>query len=185
MLMTNNPIKEKIQSSCCSQLSPRRILHGYGSGRSGIMFIGESPSLYSEAEGVCPFSQKSWPVFQDILKLFKTDERESYVTNIVKCCIPRQKTGSIELCANYLFQEVKFMHPRIIVVLSTKVQYFLENNLDWLRLTKDTKVIYHKHPMFAIYKNKHHEYIEELRKKKEKQIPESIDSSLTSFSGSP
>ena len=155
-------LNEKIRSTCCSFKTPHRVLLGYGSHSSYIMFIGEAPAVRGIEEGICPFSRRSWPVFLKVLDRFNITPEQAYTTNLVKCSIPNILVGNARSCIKYLVEEVKLLDPKIIVVLSSSTSGILQESQSWLDEVATRKIIYFRHPMSAIYNNRVHQYIQEL-----------------------
>lgn len=108
--------------------SRHRIVHGYGDPGARIVFIGEAPGRHGADRTGVPFSgDKSGRALQRMLIALglSADSQPSdqpqlgcFVTNIVRCCPPANRTPSLReqaSCAAFLAHELDQIDPRIIV----------------------------------------------------------------------
>lgn len=94
-------------------------LPGYGQVPSKIMIIGEAPG-YREDESGVPFVGKSGRLLDTILETVGLDRDKVYITNVVHCRPPDNRTPSMaemRACRKYLIRERKIIRPKIIVTL--------------------------------------------------------------------
>jgi DNA polymerase len=108
--------------------SRSRIVPGYGEAAARIVFVGEAPGRHGADRTGVPFSgDKSGRALQRILiELRLMEETEPtdtprlrcFVTNVVRCCPPRNRTptpAEQAACAPFLTGELEALDPRVIV----------------------------------------------------------------------
>lgn len=123
---------KNIDCTKCSELvkSRKRITWGYGDDKSPVVFVGEAPGRFGcDITGV-PFTKdRSGELFQEMLRAVGLTKNDVYVTNIVKCCPPNNRTpGIIETgnCMPYFRYELDVIKPKYLVLLgATAVQILL------------------------------------------------------------
>lgn len=117
--------------SLCPDLVANRscIVHGYGSGHSGIMFIGEAPGYKGGDVTGVPFSRdRSGLRLQRLLielglsaasdPRLERPRLSCFLTNVVRCNPPANRTprrAEITNCLPFLWQELAVIHPRLVV----------------------------------------------------------------------
>lgn len=98
------------------------IIFGEGNVNADIVFIGEAPGKTEELEGR-PFVGQSGQLLNRALELAGLDRSDVYITNIVKCRPPNNRTPSInELIAGretLLIKQLEIIKPRIICTLGS------------------------------------------------------------------
>lgn len=108
--------------------SRSRIVHGYGDPSARIVFIGEAPGQRGADRTGVPFSgDKSGRALQRILiELGMSEDQKPsdqpqlrcFVTNIVRCCPPANRTPTLReqaSCSPFLATELDAIDPQIIV----------------------------------------------------------------------
>jgi uracil-DNA glycosylase len=121
-----------IEQTCarCPALatSRSRIVHGYGDPDSRIVFVGEAPGRHGADRTGVPFSgDKSSRMLQrmlielglqdDLAPVYQPQLR-CFLTNIVRCCPPANRTPlpmEVYNCAPFLANELDAIDPRIVV----------------------------------------------------------------------
>jgi DNA polymerase len=106
----------------------QRIIHGYGDPGARIVFIGEAPGRHGADRTGVPFSgDKSGRVLQRMLidlglsgdpQPSEQPQLRCFVTNIVRCCPPANRTPTPREqanCAAFLAAELDAIDPRLIV----------------------------------------------------------------------
>jgi len=115
-------LKNKIShcKNCNLSLQKKNYVLGIGNINADIMFIGEGPGADEDKTGI-PFVGKSGELLTSIIeKGMKLKREEVYISNIVKCRPPGNRTPldiEISSCINYLYEEIKIVNPKIIVTL--------------------------------------------------------------------
>ena len=97
------------------------IVKGKGSTKADIMFIGQNPGYYEDKKGI-PFIGESGKLLDKYLKSINLTLDDIYVTNIIKCKTPGNRSPSkteINNCSVYLRQEIKDIKPKIIILLGS------------------------------------------------------------------
>ena len=84
------------------------------------MIVGEAPG-YTEDENRIPFSGQSGIFLRRMLKEVGLDARKMFITNVVKCRPPANRTPTrkeAKTCSGlYLSQEIEHVKPRVILLL--------------------------------------------------------------------
>lgn len=98
----------------------QRVVVGSGPSRATLMVIGEAPGR-SEDEGGEPFIGRSG---QLIVRLIKEEvglsRAEYFITNVVKCRPPANRTPrreEIESCHPWLVEQLALVQPRVVLAL--------------------------------------------------------------------
>jgi DNA polymerase len=102
-------------------LGSRRIcpVFGEGSGRNGLMFIGEGPGRDEDLKGR-PFVGRSGELLDKMCVAIKIERSDSYITNIVKCRPPDNRVPTrveVKCCLPYLKRQIELVRPKVIVTL--------------------------------------------------------------------
>jgi len=122
-------LHEQSCARCPALVASRcRIVHGYGDPGARIMFIGEAPGQHGADRTGVPFSgDRSGHALQRILIELKLMDAQTpveapqlrcFVTNIVRCCPPANRTPTLReqaSCAPFLAAELDAIDPQIIV----------------------------------------------------------------------
>ena len=149
----------------CSKLveSRKQIVNGYGTGKSGIMFIGEAPGQAGSNITGEPFSHGRCGIwFNDILKEMNIDKKECRTLNLVMCSPEgnRKPTNEeINNCLPNLKKEIEEFKPKVIVTLG-KIP---RENVEKL-VSENTKFVPLYHPGFILRVGTR-EIIDEFKKK--------------------
>jgi len=92
---------------------------GEGPEQTRLMLVGEAPGRDEDLEGR-PFVGRAGKLLDQMLAAIKIKRAEVYITNVVKCRPPGNRTpdpDEIEACLPYLAQQIKFVSPRLICTL--------------------------------------------------------------------
>ena len=158
MLNINNKINNC--KNCDLYLSRNNAVPGEGNLNAKVMVIGEGPGRDNDLQGR-PFVGKGGKILDDILCEVEIAREELFLTNILKCRMPENKTPTkdyINICCNYLFQQVEVISPLYIITLgAVAIQSLLDKSvklsdiegkcLDW----KGYMVIPTYHPSASRY----------------------------------
>lgn len=96
-----------------------RMVFGEGSNESRLMFIGEGPGRDEDITGR-PFVGKAGELFDKMCISVGLDRKKVYITNIVKCRPPDNRTptkSEAQTCLPYLKRQIELVQPKIIVTL--------------------------------------------------------------------
>lgn len=114
----------------CTELAQYRtqVVPGQGNTRAHIMFVGEAPGRNEDKEGK-PFVGRAGNLLNQMLAGINIKREDVYVTNVVKCRPPNNRTPTPRECANchpWLEQEIALIQPKLVVCLgATAMKYFL------------------------------------------------------------
>lgn len=106
---------------CKLHRSRRTIVFGEGSENAKLMLIGEGPGYDEDIQGR-PFVGKAGQLLTRILQSVQIERNEVYITNIVKCRPPGNRTpepDEIKSCFPFLLKQIQIIHPKIICALGT------------------------------------------------------------------
>jgi uracil-DNA glycosylase family 4 len=114
-------INAEIQRCTRCRLSETRIhaLCGEGNLSATLMLVAQAPGEKEDQSGTM-FIGPSGKVLDELLKMAHIDRNHIYMTNLVKCMLPkyrRPKSDEIEICSRYLDREIDFIHPSILAPL--------------------------------------------------------------------
>jgi uracil-DNA glycosylase family 4 len=120
--MNLNSIAEEIVvcTRCDLHKSRRRAVPGEGSGKAKIMLVGEAPGKEEDALGK-PFVGRSGKVLNDILEKAGLKREELFITSVVKCRPPQNRTPrkkEMNVCVQaHLRRQIEVISPKIICLL--------------------------------------------------------------------
>jgi DNA polymerase len=126
--------KEVFSCHLCELVkSKKNYVFGEGDENASLMFVGEAPGAYEDELGK-PFVGRAGELLTRIINtVLELDRSEVYIANIVKCRPPNNATPSQEIadsCKEYLFKQIEFIKPKIIVALGATAYKYLTNDLD-------------------------------------------------------
>ncbi len=124
-------LKAKAQNCRACRLAETRtqVVFGRGNPEARLMFVGEAPGAEEDKQGL-PFVGKAGQLLDRILEAAGIDPNEVYITNVVKCRPPGNRTplpDEVKICTQlWLLPEIEIVRPQIIVPLgSVATQFFL------------------------------------------------------------
>lgn len=132
-------LNARIKTCDRCQLSSERInaICGEGDPDARIFFIAQAPGEVEDRDGKM-FIGPTGVVVDELLDEADISRDEIYMTNLVKCKLPKNrkpKAIEIEMCSQYLDKEIEIIKPEFLIPLgyqSTKYifsHYCGENNL--------------------------------------------------------
>ena len=96
------------------------LVFGVGNPNAEVMFIGEGPGEQEDLKGE-PFVGRGGQLLDKMLAVIDLDRNKNiYIANMVKCRPPKNRDPKPEeqdQCINWLRNQVKLIHPKIIVCL--------------------------------------------------------------------
>ncbi|MFC4455972.1 uracil-DNA glycosylase [Deinococcus sonorensis] len=109
-----------------------------GNPQGGLLIVGEGPGGDEDRVGR-PFVGRGGQLLDRILAAVQLDRQDAYITNIVKCRPPANRTpepGEIETCTSlWLEPQLQLLRPRAIIALgNTPTQYLLQTRQGITRL---------------------------------------------------
>ncbi len=107
--------------SLCPLSSERtNVVFGRGNPDASLLLLGEGPGRDEDLKGL-PFVGRSGKLLSKTLSSLQIDEQSVYITNIVKCRPPNNRTplsNEIAICRKLLLEEqLKIIRPKIICTL--------------------------------------------------------------------
>ena len=145
----------------------KNALCGEGNLNAKIMLIAQAPGIKEDEEGTM-FIGPSGKVLNNLLRSNNVQRERLYMTNLIKCMLPKYrkpKQDEIDICSNYLDQEIKLIGPDVLVPLGhyatkyllEKYGYDIPSKKDFYRLyaklilTNDCKILPLQHPAAVLY----------------------------------
>ena len=115
----------QIVSDCslCGELCKDRhkIVNGEGPGNAQVMFIGEAPGEDEDLQGR-PFVGGAGRTLRSMLFAARFNPKDVYITNVVRCRPPKNRTPSTEEilnCQSNLYTEIRLVKPSYLVALGS------------------------------------------------------------------
>lgn len=127
-------LKERILECQKCSLSKQRknAVPGEGSLDAELMFVGEAPGRDEDIQGR-PFVGKAGQLLTKIINAMDFCREEVYITNVVKCRPPDNRTPrreEIEKCKGHLLEQIKLVSPLVIVSLGkVATDFFIKSRL--------------------------------------------------------
>lgn len=113
---------------CGLGMERKQAVTGEGSLDATLMFVGEGPGADEDSQGI-PFVGRAGQLLDRILEAAGIKREEVYITNVVKCRPPENRTPAIEeivVCQRFLEAQIAIINPRVIVCLgNTPTKWFL------------------------------------------------------------
>jgi uracil-DNA glycosylase family 4 len=92
---------------------------GDGSLNVKIMIVGEGPGATEDQTGIA-FSGPAGKLLDKMLKAINLTRQQVYLTNVVKCFPPQNRTpltSEVNCCLDYLRNQYVLIKPRLIIIL--------------------------------------------------------------------
>ncbi len=97
----------------------KQVVFGEGNPSAGLVFIGEAPGADEDRLGR-PFVGRAGKLLNRMLKAADLQRSEVYITNVVKCRPPNNRTPKRQeraRCMPYLRHQMRLISPSIIIAL--------------------------------------------------------------------
>ncbi len=125
---------------CALHQGRRQAVFGVGDERAHWLFVGEGPGAEEDQRGE-PFVGAAGRLLDQMLRALGLKRGEAvYITNVVKCRPPQNRTPTDEECAAclpYLHRQIALIQPKVIVALGKVAAHALlktEGTISSLRL---------------------------------------------------
>lgn len=122
---------------CALAATRTNVVFGEGDPHAGLMFIGEGPGADEDRLGR-PFVGKAGQLLDKMIAAMQFKREEVYIANVVKCRPPGNRVPTPEEaahCIGYLKRQIKFIRPKVIVLLgATAVAFLMERTEGITRL---------------------------------------------------
>jgi DNA polymerase len=114
-------LNEEIRKCSKCRLSETRInaLCGEGNLNAKLMLVAQAPGENEDKKGKM-FIGPSGKVLDELLRVVDVNREEVYMTNLVKCMLPKYrkpKQDEIEICSGYLNKEIEIIDPKVVTPL--------------------------------------------------------------------
>lgn len=136
------------------------IVFGVGDPHARVMFVGEAPGKNEDLKGE-PFVGAAGKLLNELLAEAGLTREDIYIANILKCRPPSNRDPrpeEIEVCTPYLRNQIRAVHPDILVTLGNFATRFVlrtDRGITSLRgkihTTGRFQVLPIFHPAAAIY----------------------------------
>lgn len=129
--------EDAARAAACTlcRLGTTRTQAVYGSGdpQAELMFVGDAPGYHEDKVGETLVGDAA-RLFDGLLKTIGLDRSQVYITQVVKCRPPRNRSAfpdEMEACEGYLFRQISSVQPKIICTLgSTPLRLFTRRLLN-------------------------------------------------------
>lgn len=156
----------------------RNAVPGEGSSESRIMFIGEAPGYWEDAEGK-PFVGAAGKLLDILLTEVGLSRKKVFIGNILKCRPPKNREpvlNEIETCTTYLDRQIRLIQPKFIITLgnSSTAYIFSKAKLPFNGITRTHGKLFQTsvlgiqvtvfptfHPAAALYRSKYKELLQQ------------------------
>jgi DNA polymerase len=108
-------------------------IRGEGNPHAKLILIAQAPGETEDREDRM-FIGPSGKVLDELLRTIQIDREEIYMTNLVKCMLPKYrkpKSDEIEICSQYLDREIELINPRILASLGYYATKYLFKKYDF------------------------------------------------------
>ena len=114
-------LEEELKNCQACPLGSTRtnMVFGKGSDTATVMLIGEGPGADEDKQGR-PFVGRAGQLLDKILAAAELPPDDIYIANVVKCRPPgnrQPRPEEVEVCKNFLREQLKIIAPKIIVCL--------------------------------------------------------------------
>ena len=95
------------------------LVFGVGNRQADLMFVGEAPGQAEDEQGI-PFVGAAGKLLDRYLYAVGIPRESTYIANVLKCRPPQNRDplpAEEDACIGYLREQVKLIHPKIIVCL--------------------------------------------------------------------
>ncbi len=105
----------------CTELSRCRhsVVFGVGNPHAELMFVGEAPGRDEDMQGE-PFVGRAGELLTKIVQAMGYKRSDVYITNVLKCRPPQNRTplpDEVANCLPYLLSQIELIQPKVIVAL--------------------------------------------------------------------
>jgi len=169
-------LRKEVENCSLCKLSSFRTNTVFGEGPPGasILIIGEAPGREEDIAGR-PFVGAAGKILDQLLNEVQIKREDLYITNVVKCRPPGNRTPTIEeinICGKYLKLQIKFLSPSIIITMGNIATQFILNTKEGITkihgkifTVDNSKVIPIYHPSYLLrYQGKGHSRLYQITK---------------------
>jgi len=143
---------------CDLSKSRTQSMFGYGDSNANIMIIDFSVSQTQDSNNNY-YSSRSGTILKEMVEnSFNLDIKDIYYTHIVKCKALSSNIPSpseVNSCKNYLFSQIDFIKPKIIITLGEEVYKSITSDKENFENIRGHIIEFKKYKLLPIY-NPHH-----------------------------
>jgi DNA polymerase len=144
----------KTCTRCALHRDRTQAVFARGSGKSGVLFLGEGPGEEEDRRGE-PFVGPAGQLLDRMIAAMQLARDDVYVCNVVKCRPPSNRKPEPEemsQCRPYLEEQLTLLQPRVIVALgATAVQGLLGTSEGITRLRGQWKLFRGQIPVMPTF----------------------------------
>ena len=125
-------------TACRLSETRNNVVFGAGDTNADLMLVGEAPGKHEDLQGE-PFVGAAGSLLDELLVDIGFVREDVYIANVVKCRPPGNRDprpNEIDSCKGYLREQIRMIHPRVVVTLgnfSTKLLLNTETGITRLR----------------------------------------------------
>lgn len=125
-------------TACRLSETRNNVVFGAGDTNADLMLVGEAPGKHEDLQGE-PFVGAAGSLLDELLVDIGFVREDVYIANVVKCRPPGNRDprpDEIDSCKGYLREQIRMIHPRVVVTLgnfSTKLLLNTETGITRLR----------------------------------------------------
>ena len=155
-------LRRKVAACTACELCETRTqtVFADGTGRAGVVFVGEAPGQHEDEQGV-PFVGRAGALLTDIIqKGMGLDRSDVYIANVLKCRPPGNRDPRPEetrACTPFLDRQIELLAPQVLVTLGLHAsQHVLKSSQSMGRLrgrvhrVGGRKVVATYHPAYLL-----------------------------------
>ena len=122
--------------ACALGTTRRKFVFGEGPHNAQLMFVGEGPGEDEDINGR-PFVGAAGQLLNRIIEAMKLSRNDVFITNVVKCRPPGDRTplpDEVGSCSPVLVKQIEIVQPKAIVALgATAFRFFKGGNVSIMR----------------------------------------------------
>lgn len=95
------------------------VVFGVGDPEADLMLVGEAPGHNEDLQGE-PFVGAAGQLLDELMAGIGISRQQAYIANVLKCRPPGNrdpKEDEIDACKSYLREQIRMIHPRVVVTL--------------------------------------------------------------------
>ena len=124
-----------------------------GSGKVGLVFVGEAPGADEDAQGEA-FVGRAGQLLTKIIAAIGLDRADTYICNVIKCRPPGNRNptpAEITACSPYLLRQLEILKPSVICTLGLFATQLLLDSKAPIGTLRGRLFRYHGIPMIPTY----------------------------------
>ena len=126
---------------CDLSTTRNKVVFSSGPGNCDVMVIGEAPGASEDETGI-PFVGRGGQMLNKLFEEVGIFRNNIYIANVLKCRPPENrnpKANEIHECSSYLWAQIKFVKPKVIVPVGNFSTRFLLKTKDGIMSLRGKK----------------------------------------------